>query len=62
MIDLKPASPGEILQEEFLKPMNVTAYRLAKEIYIPQSRMAGSRSEAGTQSPPSVKVLPDKAA
>ena len=39
MIDLKPASPGEILQEEFLKPMNVTAYRLAKEIHIPQSRM-----------------------
>ena len=36
MIDLKPASPGEILQEEFLKPMNVTAYRLAKEIHIPQ--------------------------
>ena len=39
MIDLKPASPGEILKEELLKPMNVTAYRFAKEIHIPQSRM-----------------------
>ena len=39
MIDLEHTSPGEILQEEFLKPMNATAYRLAKEIHIPQSRM-----------------------
>ena len=40
MIDLRPVSPGEILQEEFLKPMNVTAYRLAKEVHIPQSRIS----------------------
>jgi addiction module HigA family antidote len=40
MIDLGPVSPGEILQEEFLEPMNVTAYRLAKEVHIPQSRIS----------------------
>ena len=40
MIDLEPTSPGEILQEEFLKPMNITAYRLAKAVHIPQSRIS----------------------
>ncbi len=40
MIDLEPTSPGEILQEEFLEPMNITAYRLAKEVHIPQSRIS----------------------
>jgi antitoxin HigA-1 len=32
--------PGEILSEEFLKPMGITAYRLAKETRIPQTRIA----------------------
>ena len=32
--------PGEILEEEFLKPMHITAYRLAKEIKIPQTRVS----------------------
>lgn len=40
--------PGEILLEEFLKPMGITQYRLAKEIGVPQRRIgeivAGSRS------------------
>ncbi len=40
MIDIEPASPGEVLREEFLKPMNITAYRLAKELHIPQSRIS----------------------
>lgn len=40
MMDLEPISPGEILQEEFLNPLNITAYRLAKEIRIPQSRIS----------------------
>ena len=40
IMDLKPTSPGEILQEEFLKPMDITAYRLAKEVHIPQSRIS----------------------
>ena len=32
--------PGEILLEEFLKPMDVSAYRLAKETFIPQTRVS----------------------
>jgi len=31
--------PGEILFEEFLKPMGITQYRLAKEIGVPQRRI-----------------------
>ncbi len=33
------ATPGEILLEEFLKPLRVTQYRLAKEIGVPQRRI-----------------------
>lgn len=32
--------PGEVLQEEFLKPLAISAYRLAKEIGIPQTRIS----------------------
>jgi addiction module HigA family antidote len=32
--------PGEILNEEFLLPMNITAYRLAKETKISQTRIS----------------------
>ena len=32
--------PGEILREEFLVPLNITAYRLAKETGIPQTRVS----------------------
>ncbi len=32
--------PGEILQEEFLKPMGITAYRLSKDTEIPQTRIS----------------------
>jgi antitoxin HigA-1 len=37
---LKNIHPGEVLQEEFLKAMNVTAYRLSKDIGIPQTRVS----------------------
>ncbi len=30
--------PGEVLLEEFLKPLNISAYRLSKDIGIPQTR------------------------
>ena len=30
---------GEILREEFMFPMNLSAYRLAKEIHVPVSRI-----------------------
>jgi antitoxin HigA-1 len=42
------ATPGEILTEEFLKPLGITQYRLAKEIGVPQRRIgeivAGKRA------------------
>ena len=31
--------PGEILREEFLKPMNLSVYRLAKELHVPAPRV-----------------------
>ena len=37
---LRNIHPGEILNEEFLKPLNITAYRLAKETLIPQTRIS----------------------
>ena len=30
--------PGEVLLEEFLKPLGITAYKLSKDIGIPQTR------------------------
>ena len=38
MSRLANVHPGEILLEEFLKPMEITAYRLSKSIGIPQTR------------------------
>jgi addiction module HigA family antidote len=32
--------PGEILEEDFLKPLNISAYRLAKETHIPPTRIS----------------------
>jgi addiction module HigA family antidote len=32
--------PGEVLLEEFLKPMGISAYRLAKEANLPQTRIS----------------------
>lgn len=40
MKKLKNIHPGEILSEEFLKPMEVSAYRLSKDIGIPQTRIS----------------------
>lgn len=31
--------PGEILQEEFMEPLGVSAYALAKSLYVPRSRI-----------------------
>ncbi len=36
---LKPVTPGELLREEFLVPMGITQYRLAKEIGVPAQRI-----------------------
>ena len=45
---LKPIPPGEILREEFLMPMGLSQYRVAKEIKVPAQRIgeivSGKRS------------------
>ncbi|HEV7230507.1 MAG TPA: HigA family addiction module antitoxin [Bacteroidia bacterium] len=40
MKKLKNIHPGEVLQEEFLAQLNITAYRLSKDIGIPQTRIS----------------------
>jgi addiction module HigA family antidote len=40
MKKLKNIHPGEILLEEFLLPLEISAYRLSKEIAIPQTRIS----------------------
>lgn len=37
---LKNIHPGEVLKEEFLEPLEVSAYRLSKETFIPQTRIS----------------------
>jgi addiction module HigA family antidote len=48
MATLKPVTPGELLLEEFLIPMGLTQYRVAKEIGVPAQRIgeivAGKRA------------------
>lgn len=36
---MAPIHPGEILIEEFLKPMDISQYRLAKDISVPPRRI-----------------------
>ena len=40
MKKLDPITPGEILLEEFLRPMGLSQYRLAKEIGVPAQRIS----------------------
>lgn len=40
MRDFPPIHPGEILLEEFLKPMAISQYRLAKDISVPAMRIS----------------------
>ncbi len=48
MRKILPVSPGEMLNEEFLKPLGLTKYRLAKDIGVPPQRIgdivAGKRA------------------
>ncbi|MDT8427187.1 MAG: HigA family addiction module antitoxin [Pseudomonadales bacterium] len=48
MRKIDPVTPGELLKEDFLEPMGITQYRLAKEIGVPAQRVgeivAGNRS------------------
>lgn len=45
MAALQPTHPGEILREEFLLPMNLSAYRLAKDIGVPVNRITSILKE-----------------
>ncbi|MBK9982434.1 MAG: HigA family addiction module antidote protein [Saprospiraceae bacterium] len=40
MTKLKNIHPGEVLKEEFLEPHGITAYRLSKDTFIPQTRIS----------------------
>ena len=40
MRKLDPVTPGELLVEEFLMPMGISQYRLAKEIAVPAQRIS----------------------
>ena len=40
MKKIKNIHPGEILQEEFLLPLEISAYKLSKDIGIPQTRVS----------------------
>lgn len=40
MENLKNIHPGEILQEEFLIPLEISAYKLSKDLKIPQTRVS----------------------
>jgi addiction module HigA family antidote len=40
MEKLANVHPGEVLNEESLIPMGISAYRLSKELYIPQTRIS----------------------
>ena len=37
---LENIHPGEVLLEEFMKPLEITAYRLSKDLEIPQTRVS----------------------
>ena len=40
MKTLKNIHPGEVLHEEFLIPLNISAYKLAKDTFLPQTRIS----------------------
>jgi len=40
MADFAPAHPGEVLREDFLKPLDLSQYALAKAIDVPQIRVS----------------------
>jgi antitoxin HigA-1 len=40
MEGLENIHPGEVLLEEFMKPLDITAYRLSKDLEIPQTRVS----------------------
>ena len=45
MTKMKPVHPGEVLRADFLTPMGITPYRLAKDIDVPVNRITGIVNE-----------------
>jgi addiction module HigA family antidote len=41
MSKIKNIHPGEVLKEEFLIPLGISAYRLSKDLDVPQTRISG---------------------
>ena len=54
---IEPTHPGEILREEFLKPMGISAYRLAKEISVPVNRITAITKEQRDITPETALLL-----
>nr|CAX84000.1 Plasmid maintenance system antidote protein, XRE family [uncultured bacterium] len=40
MADFPPSHPGEVLREDFLRPMGLSQYALAKALGVPQIRVS----------------------
>lgn len=57
MAVIKPTHPGEILKEEFLVPMGISAYRLAKDIDVPVNRITAILKEERAISPETALLL-----
>ena len=57
MRDFQPTHPGEILLEEFLKPLNISQYRLSKDISVPAMRINKiCRKERGISSDTALRL------
>lgn len=54
---MKPIHPGEILREEFLEPLGVSAYRLAKDIGVPVNRITAIVNEERSVSPETALLM-----
>ena len=57
MAAIKPTHPGAILREDFLEPMGISAYRLAKEIGVPTNRITAIANEERAISPETALLL-----
>ena len=56
MADFSPTHPGEVLRHDFLEPLGMSQYALAKALDVPQMRISdivnGKRDHAGYGPPP----------
>ncbi len=57
MAKIKPTHPGEILREEFLIPMDISAYKVAKNLGVPTNRISSIANEERDISPETALLL-----